>query len=105
MATQTPTQIPIFDMGPQVEALWPEFQAAFERVMKSGHYILGPEVQAFESEVAAYLGVKHAIGLNSGTDALFLALRALGEGGWLVELVASLDALLGLAQVILVPVI
>lgn len=74
------TQIPMLDLKPQVEALWPEFQAAFERVMRSGHYILGPEVQAFEAECAEYLGVKHAIGLNSGTDALYIALRALGIG-------------------------
>jgi dTDP-4-amino-4,6-dideoxygalactose transaminase len=72
--------IPIFDPKPQIEALWPELQAAFERVMKSGCFILGPEVEAFEAECAQYLGVKHAIGLNSGTDALFIALRALGIG-------------------------
>ncbi|WP_306591074.1 DegT/DnrJ/EryC1/StrS aminotransferase family protein [Geothrix sp. 21YS21S-4] len=74
------TQIPILDLKPQIESLWPELQAAFERVMKSGHFIMGPEVKAFEEEAAAYLGVKHAIGLNSGTDALYIALRALGVG-------------------------
>lgn len=74
------TQIPILDLKPQVELLWPQFQAALERVIKSGNYILGPEVQAFELEAGAYLGTKHAIGLNSGTDALYIALRALGIG-------------------------
>jgi dTDP-4-amino-4,6-dideoxygalactose transaminase len=74
------TQIPILDLKPQIEALWPDLQAAFERVMKSGHFIVGPEVRAFEEEAATYLGVKHAIGLNSGTDALYIALRALGIG-------------------------
>jgi dTDP-4-amino-4,6-dideoxygalactose transaminase len=73
-------QIPILDLQPQIEAHWDEFNTAFQRVLRSGHFILGPEEQAFEQEAAAYLGTKHAIGLNSGTDALFIALRALGIG-------------------------
>jgi dTDP-4-amino-4,6-dideoxygalactose transaminase len=73
-------KIPILDLAPQVQAHWNEFNATFERVMRSGHFILGPEVEAFESECAAYHGVKHAVGLNSGTDALYIALRALGIG-------------------------
>ena len=72
--------IPVYNPLPEVEALWPELEEAFRRVMRSGQYILGPEVEAFEQEVAAYLGVKHAIGVNSGTDALVIALRALGVG-------------------------
>jgi dTDP-4-amino-4,6-dideoxygalactose transaminase len=72
--------IPVYDPLPEVEALWEELQAAALRVLRSGRYILGPEVEAFEEEVAAYLGVKHAIGVNSGTDALVIALRALGVG-------------------------
>jgi dTDP-4-amino-4,6-dideoxygalactose transaminase len=72
--------IPVYDPLPEVEALWEELQAAALRVLRSGRYILGPEVEAFEEEVAAYLGVKHAIGANSGTDALVIALRALGVG-------------------------
>ena len=74
------TQIPILDLQPQIQAHWDDFNAAFQRVMRSGHFIMGPEVKAFEAECAAYLGVKHAIGLNSGTDALYIALRALGIG-------------------------
>lgn len=73
-------RIPVYDPLPEVEALWPELEEAFRRVMRSGQYILGPEVEAFEQEVAAYLGVKYAIGVNSGTDALVIALRALGVG-------------------------
>ena len=73
-------KIPIYDPRPEIEALWDEIQAAIHRVLKSGRFILGPEVKAFEQEVAEYLGVKHAIGVNSGTDALVIALRALGVG-------------------------
>jgi dTDP-4-amino-4,6-dideoxygalactose transaminase len=73
-------RIPVYDPLPEVEFLWPELEEAFRRVMRSGRYILGPEVEAFEEEVAQYLGVKHAIGVNSGTDALVIALRALGVG-------------------------
>jgi dTDP-4-amino-4,6-dideoxygalactose transaminase len=72
--------IPVYDPLPEVEFLWPELEEAFRRVMRSGQYILGPEVEAFEEEVASYLGVKHAVGVNSGTDALVIALRALGVG-------------------------
>ena len=48
--------------------------------LEVGHFILGPEEQAFEKEAAAFLGARHAVGLNSGTDALVIALRALGIG-------------------------
>ena len=72
--------VPIYDPRPEIEELWDEIQAAIRRVLKSGRYILGPEVQAFEREVAEYLGIKHAIGVNSGTDALVIGLRALGVG-------------------------
>lgn len=71
-------RIPVYNPLHEVDFLWPELEEAFRRVMRSGQYILGPEVEAFEQEVAQYLGVKHAIGLNSGTDALFIGLRALG---------------------------
>lgn len=76
----TVTKVPILDLQPQIEAHWDAFNAAFQRVLRSGRFILGPEEQAFEKEAADYLGAKHAIGLNSGTDALVIALRALGIG-------------------------
>ncbi len=57
-----------------------EVIAAFERVLQDGHYILGPEVAAFEAEFAAYLGLTHGIGVASGTDALRVGLTALGVG-------------------------
>jgi dTDP-4-amino-4,6-dideoxygalactose transaminase len=75
-----PCRVPILDLAPELAEVGPELEAAFRRVLASGHFILGPEVEAFEREVAAYLGVKHAVGVNSGTDALVIALRALGIG-------------------------
>jgi dTDP-4-amino-4,6-dideoxygalactose transaminase len=55
-----------------------EVVAAFERVLEGGHFILGPEVAAFEAEFAAYVGAAHGIGVASGTDALRVGLSALG---------------------------
>jgi dTDP-4-amino-4,6-dideoxygalactose transaminase len=57
-----------------------ELREAIDAVLRHGQFILGPEVKAFEDECAAYLGCAHAIGVNSGTDALVLALRALDIG-------------------------
>lgn len=68
------------DLSPEISSLWEELQVAIQGVLRTGKFIMGPNVKAFEEEVARYLGVKHAIGLNSGTDALVIALRALGVG-------------------------
>lgn len=57
-----------------------EYEEAVLHILRSGWYILGPELDTFESSFAAYLGIKHCIGLNSGTDALILAVRALNIG-------------------------
>lgn len=57
-----------------------EVDAVTRRVLESGTYVLGPEVEAFEEEFAAYVGVSHGVGVASGTDAVELALRALGIG-------------------------
>ena len=76
----TQTRIPVLDLAPQLASLWEELNRAIQRTLRSSHYILGPEVRAFEQEAARYLGVRHAIGCNSGTDALVIALRALGIG-------------------------
>lgn len=76
----TDTSIPVLDLSPEVEALWDELNEAFQRVMRSGQFIFGPEVRQFEEEAAAYLGAEHAVGVNSGTDALVIALRSLGVG-------------------------
>ena len=77
----TTRNISILDLTPEVDALMPQLAAKFEEVVRSGQFILGPETRSFEAEAAAYLGVKHAVGVNSGTDALIIALRALGIGG------------------------
>lgn len=71
-------EIPILDLKVEVQSLWGEINEAIQRVLLATQFINGPDVGAFESEVARYLGVKHAIGLNSGTDALTIGLRALG---------------------------
>ncbi len=73
-------QIPILDLKAQYKSLKNEIQAAVNRVLESGQFILGPDVTAFETEIAEYLGVKFAIAVNSGTDALVISLRALGIG-------------------------
>ena len=73
-------RVPLCDLTRQAAALQPELMAAVARVLASGQFILGPEVDAWEQEVAAYLGATHAVSVNSGTDALWLALRALGIG-------------------------
>ena len=73
-------KVPLFDLTRQHAALEHDLRTAFERVLQSGHFILGPEVEAFEHECAAYLDVPHAIAVSSGTDAILLALMALGIG-------------------------
>ncbi len=72
--------IPLFDLAAQSRALKPEIEAAVLRVLESARYILGPEGEALEREVAAACGTVHAVGVASGTDALHLALRACGVG-------------------------
>jgi len=72
--------IPYFDYRPAYRRIKPEIDAALQRVLDSGRLILGPEVEAFEHEFAAFLGAPGAVGVNSGTDALILVLRALGLG-------------------------
>lgn len=73
-------KIPVLDLKPQYESIRADIQVAINRVLESGAFIMGPDVKLFEQEVAQYLGVKHAIGVNSGTDALVIGLKALGIG-------------------------
>jgi len=70
----------LIDLAAQYEAHKPEIDAAVSRVLASGRYVLGDEVTALESELAAMVGRKHAIGVSSGSDALLSSLWALGVG-------------------------
>jgi len=72
--------IPHVDVKAQYEPLIPELKDAFARALESGRFIFGPEVDGFEREAAAYLGVEQAIGVANGTDALVIVLDALGIG-------------------------
>ena len=72
--------IPMVDPAGEYRLLKGEIDAAVSRVLASGRYILGPEGEALEREVAAYVGARHAVGCNSGTDALQLPLIAAGVG-------------------------
>lgn len=73
-------RVPFLDLKLSHRELRQELEAAFRRVMESGWYILGPEVEAFEKEFAAYCGVRYCIGVGNGLDALHLILRAYGIG-------------------------
>lgn len=73
-------KIPFLDLGACYRELKPEIDTAVSRVLDSGWYILGPEVDIFEAEWAKYCDAKHAVGLANGLDALILALRALEVG-------------------------
>lgn len=73
-------RIPFFDGAAQTTELMAEFRPALERVIRSQRFILGEEVAAFEAEIARYIGVRHAVGVSSCTDALTIALLALGIG-------------------------
>ncbi|MCB0713912.1 MAG: DegT/DnrJ/EryC1/StrS family aminotransferase [Ignavibacteriae bacterium] len=72
--------VPLLDLKPQYEALKPEIDATVVRVIQSQYFILGPDVERMEGEMASYLEAKYAIGVSSGTDALLLALMALNVG-------------------------
>lgn len=80
------------DPGAGFRAHRDEIERAVRRVLESGSYILGPEVEAFEAEFARYLGARHVVGVASGTDALTLALRACGIGPGDLVLTVSLTA-------------
>jgi dTDP-3-amino-3,4,6-trideoxy-alpha-D-glucose transaminase len=72
--------VPLFDPSTPLAPLRGELDAAIGRVLDSKHFILGPEVEAFERELADYVGARHAVGVANGTEALTIALRALGVG-------------------------
>src|ERR1700704_5287880 len=72
--------VELFDTSSPLIPLHDELRGAVARVLDSGHYILGPEVSAFEQEFAAYCGAGHAVGVANGTEAITIALRAMGIG-------------------------
>lgn len=78
--TATAVDIPLLSIKAQNQALLPEIKAAVNRVLESGAFILGPECRSFESEFAEMCGTSFALGLDSGTSALELALEAVGVG-------------------------
>jgi dTDP-4-amino-4,6-dideoxygalactose transaminase len=72
--------VPFVDLKAQHDLLAQELNEAIQRVMTRSWFILGAELEAFEAEFAIYCGVKHCVGVGSGTEALHLALRACGVG-------------------------
>jgi dTDP-3-amino-3,4,6-trideoxy-alpha-D-glucose transaminase len=72
--------VPLFDPATPLAGLRRRLGEAIDDVLDRGQFILGPEVGAFEDELAAYLGIGHAVGVANGTEALTIALRALGVG-------------------------
>lgn len=77
---RSPATLPIFSLKKQHESLQGRLSEAFQRVLASGTFILGPELEAWEKEFREFLGIGHAVGVSSGSDALVLALQALGVG-------------------------
>jgi dTDP-4-amino-4,6-dideoxygalactose transaminase len=73
-------KVPLLDLKKQYQQIKPEILAVTQEVYESQYFILGPKVEALEKEIAAYCGVKHAVGVSSGTDALIIALMAAGVG-------------------------
>lgn len=73
-------RVPLLDLTRQHRSLEVDLQAAIGEVLRDGHFIMGPNVRALESEIAAYTGVDHAAGVANGSDAIHLALLAAGVG-------------------------
>src|ERR1017187_8587163 len=80
MAPKADSKVPFLDLPLQIRNLRPEIDAAMESVLAHGAFVHGPEVAAFEGQWAGYVGVKRAVGVGSGTDALLMTLRTLGIG-------------------------
>jgi len=72
--------VPLFDLKTQYQCIREEIREAIDEVLDNTHYILGPAVDAFETEFSAYCGVSHSVGVNNGTNAIQLALLAAGVG-------------------------
>ena len=72
--------VPLVDLRRQHEPLMPRLRESLDQVVKSGHFVLGPHLEAFEKDLAAYCGVPNAVGVSSGTDALLVSLMACDIG-------------------------
>ena len=73
-------RVPFVDLARQYRNLRTELMRCFDEVGQSGQYIMGERLESFEEKAAAYCGVRHAIGVANGSDAIFLVLKALGIG-------------------------
>lgn len=99
------SSIPLLDLRAQYRVIKLEVDAAIQRVLERGQFILGPEVEMLEREIAAYCGTAHAVGVASGTDALELALRAcdIGPGDEVIttaySFFATVEAILAVGAV------
>lgn len=80
MAERSLPPVPLVDLAAEYAEVGEAVRAAVDRVFASQRFVLGPEVEAFEQELAAFCGVAHAVGVSSGTDALLVSLMALGVG-------------------------
>ncbi len=80
MTKPSSPRIPLVDLRPGIDEQWGDLLEAMVGVLRSGTFILGPNVEAFEREAAAFLGCPQAVAVASGTDAIALALQALGIG-------------------------
>ena len=80
MSRASALPVPLFTTRDSVDPLLRVIAERLEAVLDSGRYVLGPEVEAFEAEFAGYVGTDHCVGVANGTDALTIALRALGVG-------------------------
>src|SRR5688572_17221533 len=100
-STVRSTAFPIVPCDPRAGVLAHRdiIDAAIRRVLDSGRYILGPEVESFEQEFSRYLSCAHAIGVASGTDAIQLALRACGIGPGDIVLTVSHTAVATVAAI------
>lgn len=87
-------KIPLFDVTRQYHEIRDEILHTVDEVLKSGRFIMGPNVEAFEKEMATYVGVKHAIGVANGSDALYIAVKSLGisEGDYVITTAFSFFA-------------
>ena len=77
MEQTTLKPIPLLDLQAQYKQIQSEIETAVIDTLRSGHYVLGPQVKSFEQEASEFLGAKHAIGCANGSDALYIALLAL----------------------------